>query len=116
MQDYNAIWSQNNTVLACVHTTSTVLPPWLIPLAVVFSFLLVTLMTAAALVVWLRVKVLLRRRWQREKELLKNRLKGVPNGGPASIVVTDVESYSGAPCGHCNHPGCHAWDASSCTA
>eukprot|EP00878_Enallax_costatus_P040647 GHUV01046981.1.p1 GENE.GHUV01046981.1~~GHUV01046981.1.p1 ORF type:complete len:142 (+),score=21.19 GHUV01046981.1:273-698(+) len=52
------------------------------------------LLLVVGLVVWLRVTVQLRRKWQREKELMKNRLKGVPNGGPASIVVTDVESYS----------------------
>lgn len=33
-------------------------------------------------------------RWQREKELAKNRKKGMPAGCPASIVVTDIEKYS----------------------
>jgi hypothetical protein len=53
------------------------------------------LLAAVALLMWLKLTVQLRRRWLREKELQKNRLRGVPAEGSASIVVTDVESYSG---------------------
>jgi len=55
------------------------------------------LLAAVALVVWLQMTVHLRRKWQREKELSRNRLKGVPTRGIVSIVVTDVEMYSGEP-------------------
>ncbi len=56
------------------------------------------LLAAAGLLVWLRMAVQLRPRWQREKELNENRKKGMPVGGPATIVVTDIEKYSGMSC------------------
>lgn len=96
LQGYHAVWSQGGTVLECIQDTKAILAPWFIPTAVVVSFIVLSILIAVALMVWLRMTVQLRRKWQREQELMKNRLKGVPNGGPASIVVTDVESYSGA--------------------
>eukprot|EP00878_Enallax_costatus_P034977 GHUV01038930.1.p1 GENE.GHUV01038930.1~~GHUV01038930.1.p1 ORF type:complete len:265 (+),score=38.87 GHUV01038930.1:1390-2184(+) len=95
---YQAIWSHNKTVLKCVLDTHNVLAPWFIPTAVITTFIGICLLGAVALLVWLKVTVQLRLKWQRERDLLKYRQKGVPNGGPATIVVTDVESYSGA-CG-----------------
>jgi hypothetical protein len=53
------------------------------------------LLAAVALLVWMRMAVALRPRWRREKELHEHRKKGVPCGGPATIVVTDIEAYSG---------------------
>lgn len=41
--------------------------------------------------------VLFRSRWAREAELKRKRAKGLPKGGGSvSVVVTDIEGYSGA--------------------
>eukprot|EP00775_Hariotina_reticulata_P005600 gene5600-5838_t len=90
---YHDVWSNNNTSLSCepdVHA----LPSWVVPLAATLFAAGCLLLAAVGLLVWLKFTVQLRRRWLREKELHKNRLRGVPAQGSASIVVTDVESYS----------------------
>jgi len=62
--------------------------------AIVGSAAGLLLLAAVGLLVWLRLVVQLRPKWQREKELLANRRKGVPCGAPATIVVTDIEQFS----------------------
>lgn len=96
VQGYQAVWSNNSTVLKCEPSQGSVLAPWFIPTAVIATVIGICLLGAVGLLVWLRVTILLRWKWQRERDLLKYRQKGVPNGGPATIVVTDVEGYSGA--------------------
>lgn len=93
-QGYHEVWSNNRTVLSCEHDVYA-LPSWVVPLAATLFAAGCLLLAAVALLVWLKLTVQLRRRWLREKELQKNRLRGVPAEGSASIVVTDVESYSG---------------------
>lgn len=95
LQGFHAVWSANNTVLVCKPDATDDLPPWVIPIAVVVCLTGILLLAAVGLLVWLKLTVQLRRKWLRDKELNNNRLKGVPNGGSAAIVVTDVEKYSG---------------------
>lgn len=95
LQGYHDVWSNDHTTLSCKLDTPSKMPEWVMPIAVVLSVTGFMLLAAVALMVWLRMTVSLRKRWQRDKELMRSRLKGVPNGGPASIVVTDVEGYSG---------------------
>jgi len=97
-QGYSVEWTGNGTVLAC-HTTSAEKksrePPWAKPIAAGVSSASFTAMVGIALMVRLKMTGQLRRKWQREKELDKNRQKGVPTEGLVTIVVTDVERYSG---------------------
>eukprot|EP00775_Hariotina_reticulata_P005596 gene5596-5834_t len=90
---YHEVWSNNPTSLSCEPDVYA-LPSWVVPLAAILFAAGCLLLAAVGLLVWLKFTVQLRRRWLREKELHKNRLKGVPAEGSASIVVTDVESYS----------------------
>lgn len=73
-------------------------PPFVVPLSAALTTTFVLLLAATSLIVWMKLTVQLRRKWQREKELKSNRLKGVPRGGPVAIVVTDVQGYSGMTC------------------
>lgn len=114
LQGHHAVWSANNTILDCEPDASDLLPAWVIPIAVVVCLSGILLLVAVGLLVWLKLTVQLRRKWQREKELNTNRLKGVPNGGTAAIVVTDVEKYSGTTrCQwqHCKTTVCMCWAA-----
>lgn len=96
-QGFSEQWSKNHTVLTCVakRGSGTALLPWVAPVAAVFSVLGLLFLVAIAFAVSLGRAARLRRRWKRDKQLLRDRQKGVPAGGPATIVVTDVESYSG---------------------
>jgi len=101
-QGYSVEWTDNGTVLAC-HTPSAEKksrePPWAKPIAAGVSSASFTAMVGIALMVRLKMTGQLRRKWQREKELDKNRQKGVPTEGLVTIVVTDVERYSGRSVG-----------------
>lgn len=92
LQGYAPSWSQNNTLLTCT-PKSFALPVGTIT-AIVSGVAGLLLLAAVGLLVWLRLVVQLRPKWQREKELLANRRKGVPCGAPATIVVTDIEDFS----------------------
>lgn len=93
-QGYAPSWSQNNTLLTCLPKSySNTLSPTVIT-AITASAAGVLLLAAVGLLVWLRLAVQLRPRWQREKELAAHRKMGVPCGSPATIVVTDIEHYS----------------------
>jgi hypothetical protein len=93
VQGYHAVWRRNNTLLYCEPDSN---PSNSVAIAIAVSLIGGLLLLAAmALWVWLRMTLQLRPRWQRDKELKEHRKKGVPCGGPATIVVTDIECYSG---------------------
>jgi hypothetical protein len=94
LQGFRAVWLNNGTKLTCVAAPDAP-PAWVTPVTALLCIIGVLLLAGVALFVWLRMTVQLRPRWQREKELVENRKKGVPSGGPATIVVTDIERYSG---------------------
>lgn len=94
LQGFTEVWSDAHTVLTCEPAANT-MPAWVIPTAATVTTIGIIFLAIVALLAWYRIAVQLRRRWQREKEVLLCRQKGVPNGGQASIVVTDVEGYSG---------------------
>jgi hypothetical protein len=92
---FNERWSRNRTLLTCEPIPkSAVLPAWmwvLVALGVVLALL------AGAIALLGSRWVLFRSRWAREMELKRKRARGPPkSGGPVSIVVTDIEGYSGA--------------------
>eukprot|EP00775_Hariotina_reticulata_P011161 gene11161-11311_t len=93
LKGFHEIWDKNTTALACIPDTSTA-PEWLTALIATLSVFGFLLLMAAALLVWFRMAVQLRNKWHREKELNRHRQLGVPQGGLATIVVTDVEQYS----------------------
>lgn len=95
VQGYREVWLNNNTLLTCQSSGQSAIPSWVIPVSVVLSVAALLMLVAMLLFIWLRMTVQLRPRWQREKELIENRKKGMPSGGPATIVVTDIECYSG---------------------
>eukprot|EP00775_Hariotina_reticulata_P007249 gene7249-7462_t len=80
--------------MSCERDAVEQIPSWGVPLIAGLSVLGVLLLAAAALMVWFRMAVQLKNKWQRNKELDKHRQLGVPKQGLVSIVVTDVESYS----------------------
>lgn len=92
LQGYAPKWTFNDTVLTCTPKSSALPASAIISIAASVAGAL--LLAAVGLLVWLRLTVQLRPKWQREKQLLANRKKGVPCGTAASIVVTDVEQYS----------------------
>eukprot|EP00775_Hariotina_reticulata_P011159 gene11159-11309_t len=91
---YKEEWQVNQTVLVCVPETPKRLPDWVVPVAVAMSVVGMFLVVAAALLVWFRMALRLRSKWQRERELAEHRQRGLPQGCQATIVVTDVEQYS----------------------
>ncbi|KAF6255371.1 hypothetical protein COO60DRAFT_215437 [Scenedesmus sp. NREL 46B-D3] len=93
LEGFRAVWLSNGTKLTCVAAADPA-PSWVIPVTALLCVLGALLLAGVALFVWLRMAVQLRPRWQREKELVENRKKGVPSGCPATIVVTDIERYS----------------------
>ncbi len=95
---YREVWSRNDTHLQCeLVPRSAALPAW----AYVFVALGVVLALLAAAIALVGSRwVLFRSRWAREMELKRKRAKGLPkSGGAVSIVVTDIEGYSGARLG-----------------
>eukprot|EP00775_Hariotina_reticulata_P013223 gene13223-13354_t len=90
---YHETWTNNHTVLVCESDKPNQLPAWVVPLAAILVAVLI-LAAAVALLLWVKMTARLRRKWQRDKELQKSRLKGIPKDCLASIVVTDVEHYS----------------------
>lgn len=92
LQGYAPRWTLNDTVLTCTPKSSSLPASAIISIAASAAGAL--LLAAVGLLVWLRLTVQLRPKWQREKQLLANRKKGVPCGAAASVVVTDVEQYS----------------------
>eukprot|EP00775_Hariotina_reticulata_P005277 gene5277-5512_t len=92
LQGYFEVWSQGHTVLSCKVVPAEV-PLW-VPLVTSLCGAVILLAAATALLLAVKMMAQLKRKWQREAELKKNRLKGMPSGGPATIVVTDVEKYS----------------------
>eukprot|EP00775_Hariotina_reticulata_P004431 gene4431-4686_t len=97
---YTEEWTASGAVLTCIESSEAVVPTksrepsWAKPIAAGVSSASFTAMVGIALVVRLKMTGQLRRKWQREKELDKNRQRGVPTEGLISIVVTDVEGYS----------------------
>jgi hypothetical protein len=91
LQGFEPSWSSNNTVLTCVPAAPIPGPSWAVALIVATCVSGAMLLCAVGLLVWLRMTVQLRPRWQREKELAEARRRGMPAGGPATIVVTDIE-------------------------
>jgi hypothetical protein len=89
------VWREGGTLLSCEPELPPRQPPWVQSLIEAMSVSGAMLLAAVALLVWMRMAVALRPRWRREKELNEHRKRGVPCGGPASIVVTDIEAYSG---------------------
>lgn len=102
-QGFQETWDKNTTSLACIPNTATA-PEWLPSVIAALSVFGSLLLLVAALLVWFRMAVQLRSKWQREKELNKHRQLGVPQGCLATIVVTDVEHYSGQ-----YHVVCSGW-------
>jgi hypothetical protein len=49
-----------------------------------------------AIATWQGVRLCYKPSWVREREMSKKRKKPVPTSGQISIVVTDIENYSGA--------------------
>eukprot|EP00775_Hariotina_reticulata_P007361 gene7361-7572_t len=90
---YREVWDGSHTSLSCQLLPPEALPAWVVPLAAALSSGCI-LLAAVSLLVWLSMTARLRRKWQRDKELKRYRLQGLPTAGPASIVVTDVEGYS----------------------
>ncbi|WIA42187.1 hypothetical protein OEZ86_009450 [Tetradesmus obliquus] len=88
------VWCQGGTQLTCEPESPPSQPPWVRSLIEAVAASGAMLLAAAALLVWMRLAVALRPRWRREKELAEARRRGVPCGGPATIVVTDIEAYS----------------------
>jgi hypothetical protein len=87
-------WSNNDTQLTCEAVArGAMLPAWtwvLVALGVVLALL------AGAIALLGSRWVLFRSRWAREMELKRKRARGPPkSGGPVSVVVTDIEGYSG---------------------
>lgn len=82
-------------MLSCKPMPRPQKPPWVQSLIEAMSVSGAMLFAAVGLLVWLRVVVQLSPRWRREKELQQHRKQGMPCGGPATIVVTDIERYSG---------------------
>ncbi|WIA12661.1 hypothetical protein OEZ85_006309 [Tetradesmus obliquus] len=93
LEGFRAVWLSNGTRLTCEAMPGTA-AAWVTPVTALLCVIGVALLAAVGLFVWLRMTVQLRPRWQREKELAENRKKGVPSGGPATIVVTDIECFS----------------------
>eukprot|EP00775_Hariotina_reticulata_P011064 gene11064-11220_t len=94
LEGYFEVWSSNGARLSCEKNRPVGVPSWLTPLIAGMGVLGLLLLAVASLLIWFRMAVRLKRRWQREKELNKHRQLGLPSGCPASIVVTDVENYS----------------------
>jgi hypothetical protein len=103
LQGFQESWDKNTTSLACIPDTAKA-PEWLPSLIAALSVFGCLLLVVAALLVWFRMAVQLRNKWHREKELNRHRQLGVPQGCLASIVVTDVEHYSGQ-----YHVVCSGW-------
>jgi hypothetical protein len=95
-QGFVEVWREDGTLLTCEPEAAPSQPPWVSSLIEAMSVSGAMLLAAVALLVWMRMAVALRPRWRREKELNEHRKKGVPCGGPATIVVTDIQAYSGA--------------------
>ncbi|WIA32818.1 hypothetical protein OEZ86_006000 [Tetradesmus obliquus] len=93
LEGHRAVWLNNGTKLTC-EAMPDAPAAWVTPVTALLCVIGVALLAAVGLFVWLRMTVQLRPRWQREKELAENRKKGVPSGGPATIVVTDIECFS----------------------
>jgi hypothetical protein len=98
-QGFRAVWLNNGTKLTCLEAPEAA-AAWVTPVTALLCIIGVLLLAGVVLFVWLRMTVQLRPRWQREKELVENRKKGVPSSGPATIVVTDIECFSGELCVH----------------
>jgi hypothetical protein len=110
LQGFVEVWREAGTLLSCEPESPPSQPPWVQSLIEAMSVSGAMLLAAVALLVWMRMAVALRPRWRREKELAEHRKKGVPCGGPATIVVTDIEAYSGGGdcccCGGCVQSSC----------
>ncbi|KAF8059749.1 CSN6 [Scenedesmus sp. PABB004] len=92
---FDELWLQDGTLLVCLpQPPPPARPPWLAGVIEAAAVAGSLLLASAALLAWLRTAVALRPRWRREQELAAHRAAGMPAGGPASLVVTDIESYS----------------------
>jgi hypothetical protein len=103
LSGFREVWTRNGTHLACeANPKSQPLPPW----AWVFVALGAVLAVLAAAILSLGSRlVLFRTRWAREMELKRKRARGSPKGGGTiSVVVTDIEGYSGGEVTHRSRP------------
>eukprot|EP00775_Hariotina_reticulata_P010840 gene10840-10996_t len=91
---FQPVWNSNGTVLTCEADPAKSVPGWVVPFSATMFACVMLLVLAAVLLLWFKFAVQLKRKWQREKELKLHRQQGVPIGGPATIVVTDVEQFS----------------------
>jgi hypothetical protein len=98
-------WSRGGTRLQCVPAAG--IPAWGWVLVAVAAML--TVLGAAALALGSRWE-LMRSRWLREAELKRKRAEGMPAGGARlTVVVTDVEGYSGGGLGTGAKGLCRVW-------
>lgn len=111
MQGFHAVWKSNR--LTCQPEASTY-PVWVVPIAVVLSVVGCMLLAAAGLLVWFRMAVQLRMRWHREQEIRVHKKLGMPSTGLATIVVTDIEQYSGEDPGCCSQQGIYSAGTQLC--
>jgi hypothetical protein len=90
---YQETWTRNRTRLSCDAARAAPLPPWtwvLVALGAVLALLAVSIAMLGSRL------LLFRSRWAREIELKRKRARGPPKGGGViSVVVTDIEGYSG---------------------
>lgn len=94
LEGFVAEWTRGDTHLTCKPARSGAVPPW--TWAVVALGAVGLLLAGALLCVGSRW-VLFKSRWLREAELRRKRAKGLPRAGAQfSVVVTDIEGYSGA--------------------
>lgn len=94
-QGYVAVWSRNGTIMSCESAPERTTPKWVNGVGAGMSSGGFWVLVALGSLVWYKHRVQFRRKWQRERELMKDRGRGVPSGSAATIVVTDVEGYSG---------------------
>jgi hypothetical protein len=91
LEGHKAVWSRDGTVMRCEYTRTLSASMWvLVGLGAAIALLALSLLLLS------RRLLLFRSRWLREAELKRKRRLGVPkDGANVSIVITDIEAYSG---------------------
>jgi len=75
-QGYHSTWAKDHDRMTCEKDAAEQMPSWGVPLIAGLSVLGVLLLAAAALLVWFRMAVQLKNKWQRDKELNRHRQLG----------------------------------------
>ena len=95
LQGFHPGPESNSSYLHCVHDEGKGWVQQAIWGGVAFGMFLVL-----AIAVWQAIRLCFTPRWMRERDMRKKRKRPLPVSGQVSIVVTDIENYSGEDNGH----------------